>query len=452
MLGRGVLVALLSVAACAPCPSQEPASATDIPSPAAPARPQRATVPKGSVRGTVYCADTNQPARLAHISVVPVAKDSTGRSFRGETDLEGRFTVGNLPEGKYYIAADLLGYLNPLAQWIDFARKSKSDEERKALEARLTTVEVTAGQAATAALRLERGAEISGTVLYDDGSPAVGVHVSLKPKTKAPEEIANETVPVVVEYMEYADRTTDDHGRFRILGVAPGEYTVNVELPSLSADHEQNVFVTMVQSSQIGNLGVYFGDTLRASKAKTIKIAGGETRADADITIPLSKLHTIRGRVVVKSTGEAPPSGGVRLLYADTREVARVAMAVDGEFEIPYVADGSYILQAASSLEPLPKIEVDDDDPMTSFVVGGGINSVGFDAGGPTEKTGEMAVLVNGDVSGVVVETPDPVAPKGGTTAAAEEGTASDAGTPQDGQMGPPSDTAPVTPPAPPQL
>jgi hypothetical protein len=436
MLWRAVAIATLSLAACAPGCAQENPSAQDMPAPAAPPRPQKAQVPRGTVSGTVYCADTNQPARLAHISLEPVTKDgNVGRSYRADTDLEGRFTVGNLPEGKYYVAGELLGYVNPLAQWHDFARKAQSDEERKALEARLTTVYVTAREAGVVGLRLERGAEIDGTVLYDDGSPAVGVHVALKPKT-AQTAAGNESVPVVVEYMEYAERTTDDRGRFRLLGVAPGEYTVSAELSSASAEQEQNMFVTMVQSSQLGNLAVYYGDTLRASKAKTIKIAGGEAK-DADITIPLSKLHTIRGRVVVKSTGEAPPTAAVRLLCADTREVARTAMAVEGEFEFGYVADDSYVLQAAASAEPLPKIDVEDDDGG-GFFVSSSSGSIQLEVGAGKEKGGEVAVLVHGDVSGVVIETPDPPTQQPGTETT--EAPAQTEATP----VGPPA--TPVTP------
>jgi hypothetical protein len=439
MLGRAVLIALIGLVASASYQAQEAPPSTEAPAPLAPPRPEKVQTPKGTVSGTIYCADTNQPARLAHISLAPVAMESTGgRSYRADSDLDGRFVISNVPEGKYYVAGELLGYLNPLAQWLEFGKKIKSEEERKALEAHLTTVYVTARQAATVSLQLERGAEISGTVLYDDGSPAVGVHVSLKPKAKGPEN-ADESVPVVVEYMEYAERTTDDRGRFHLLGVAPGEYTVSADLSTATGEHEQNMFVTMIQTSQLGNLSVFFGDTLRASKAKTIKIAGGETRADADITIPLSKLHTVRGRVVVKSTGDAPPTAAVQLLYADTREVARMAMAVDGEFEFGYVADDSYILQATASTEPLPKMDIDDD------IADGAVGAMGVFEVAHEEKTGnavgEVAVLVHGDVSGVVIETPDPMTPKGTTETTAvpsEPGSSPGTVNPQDAPTGPP--------------
>ena len=268
MIRRAVQVALLSLAASLTCYAQEAPPVPELPSVMAPARPQKPKMLRGSVSGTVYCTDTNLPARLAHISLVPISKDGGGRSYRGDSDLEGRFSIGNLPEGKYYIAAELLGYVNPLTRWLGFGRKAKSDEERRALEARVTTVYVTANQVATVALRMERGAEISGTVLFDDGSPAVGVHVTLHPKEKSPDS-ADDMTRNVVEYMEYADQTTDDRGRYRVLGVAPGEYKVSVELSTTSGEREQNMFVTMVQTSQLGNLAVYLGDTLRAGKAKT---------------------------------------------------------------------------------------------------------------------------------------------------------------------------------------
>ena len=98
MLARAVLIAMLSLAASFTCYSQEEPPAPEMPSVVAPPRAEKAPVPKGAVGGTVYCADTNNPARLAHISLLPIAKEG-GRSYRGESDLEGRFRIGNLPEG-----------------------------------------------------------------------------------------------------------------------------------------------------------------------------------------------------------------------------------------------------------------------------------------------------------------------------------------------------------------
>src|ERR1019366_10829682 len=58
--------------------------------------------PRGTVTGTVYCADANLPARVAQVSVIPIAGGSSGDGRPASTDLEGRFTISRVPEGKYF--------------------------------------------------------------------------------------------------------------------------------------------------------------------------------------------------------------------------------------------------------------------------------------------------------------------------------------------------------------
>jgi hypothetical protein len=168
----------------------------------------------------------------------------------------------------------------------------------------------------------------------------------------------------------------------------------------------------MVQTTPFGALVVYHGDTTRKSKAEPIKIENGDSSKDADITIPLSKLHTIRGRVTFKSNGEGPPTAELQLLYADNRERARVVVATDGEFALAYVPEGNYILQAAGSNERIPTFE--DDEGGTgflfqpqhhSFIIG---TASGKDSGTTPDETAEIPVAVSGDVSGLTISVPDP--------------------------------------------
>lgn len=414
---RPARIALLWVLMCGTCLAQgvTPAQET-APVAVEPLQP-KTQGPTGTISGTVYCGDTNLPARLAQIIVEPASKGTARHSYRGESDLEGRFTIPRVPEGKYYVGAEITGYLNPLGNWIERNTKTESAEEQKALEARVATVFVTSKQTASASIRLERGAEIDGTVLYDDGSPAIGLNVSLRPKAEAPGSSSAVDVNLyVTKYLEAMERTTDDRGHFRILGVAPGEYLVSVTLSTATADQAQrSPIVQMMQSSPMGGLTVYLGDTLRASKAKTIKIAGGETRGDADITIPLGKLHTIRGQVVLKSTGLAPPTAAVQLLYADTRELARMVIAADGEFEISYVAEDSFILRAEASGEPLPGVDTDGEDGEGFLLSGIRLDAV------ETQATSDVAVMVTGNMSGITLAVPDPAPKKAAASAAPAE-------------------------------
>jgi hypothetical protein len=152
-------------------------------------------------------------------------------------------------------------------------------------------------------------------------------------------------------------------------------------------------------------LTVFAGGGLRASKAKPIKLGAGEAITDANITIPLSALHTIRGRVVLKSTGAEPPAAALELVYADTGEVARVALTSGGEFAIAYVAEGGYILRAAANSEPLPTLNANADGGVD---IATGASALLASSSGNQEGTAEMPIMVTGEVAGVTIAVPDP--------------------------------------------
>jgi hypothetical protein len=367
----------------------------------------------GIVTGVVYCADTNQPARMAHVSLVPFSGDPT-QGKMADTDLEGRFSIPRVPEGNYFVSANLAGYRNPLAA-MPRGLGTLTPEARKDLESRAPHVTVSAKTPGEISLRLERAAEIDGTVSFDDGSPAIGLRVGLKAKAdKSPLPGDGQVFNSFEAYGNPQEQLTDDHGHFRILGIEPGEYLVSVMVPQMvppgSAEHaDSDLYTQLLRSSPLGGLVVYGGDTLRASKAKAIKVAAGDVTRDADITISLNRLHTIRGQVTLKSSGQPPVAANVQLLYADTREFARVAVAPDGEFEIPYVPEGSFILVATAMSEALPKLNFDEDE---SIAMAGGHQIVFGDLGHSAEGSAEIQLLVSSDTAGVVIAVPDPVANK----------------------------------------
>jgi hypothetical protein len=399
-------IALLGLASCLPASAQEPAAqepAAPAESNAAPETPE----PPGSVTGTVYCSDTNLPARLAEVVLVPASGESADAKLTAATDLEGRFSIAKVPEGRYFVVANYAGYLNPLGSANQIDLDALDAEARKHFESRLTGVTVSSKLPAPVALRLERAAEIDGTVQYDDGSPAIGLRLSVKSKSEQNAAAAAEpgSVTFAPDSGE-SPRSTDDHGRFRLVGLAPGEYFVSVSVPTMSSEMTAgHSLADIVASSPSGGaLTVFLGGGLRASKAKPIKLGTGEAMTDANITIPLSTLHTIRGRVVLKSNGAEPPAAALKLLYADTGEVARFALTAGGDFAIAYVADGSYILRAVANSEPLPAVNVNADGGVDIAPGAGGLNTAN------QEGAGEMPILVTGEVAGVTIAVPDPPA------------------------------------------
>jgi hypothetical protein len=180
---------------------------------------------------------------------------------------------------------------------------------------------------------------------------------------------------------------------------------VSVSVPTINSEMTAgHSLADIVASSRGGGaLTVFLGGGLRASKAKPVKLGTGEAMTDANITIPLSALHTIRGRVVLKS-GAEPPAASLELVYADTGEVARVALTAGGDFAISYVAEGSYVLRAVANSEPLPSVNVNADGGV-DIAPGAGTTQSNLTN---QEGAGEMPIMVTGEVAGVTIAVPDP--------------------------------------------
>jgi hypothetical protein len=93
-------------------------------------------------------------------------------------------------------------------------------------------------------------------------------------------------------------------------------------------------------------LVVYSGDATRKSAAASFTLSPGEERTGEDITIPLSKLHTISGVVTAAHDGHPINAGNLALMSPEDKElVADAEISTDGTFQIEAVPEGSYILR-----------------------------------------------------------------------------------------------------------
>ncbi len=310
--------------------------------------PKKPDATKGAVTGVVLGADTGKPARFATVtlSAVPRKDDKTEKGAplpateTTTTDLDGRFRLEAVEPGSYYAFATLEGYLDPM-RGIDFARIDAIEGDREQqLEAikewkdHLVPVTVQVSRAAEVTLNLERGAEIKGTVTYDDGSPAIGMHFQILRKT---DKGAWSAVGFSLFETWNIPTVSDGHGRFSLTGLPAGEYTI---------------CAMMAADTQEAAARVCLGNTLRKKDAATVKLQAGEVLNGSDITIPLSGLSTVAGNVTALADGHGVPRGTVRLLYADDREQARqTSLAPDGSFSLDYVPQGKFILQVAGASE-----------------------------------------------------------------------------------------------------
>ncbi len=355
-------------------------------------RPKKPDPTKGTVTGIVICTDTGKPARFATVTLSAAPKKGANDDEDGPlpetestvTDLDGRFRLEAVEPGRYYAFTALEGYADPV-RGLDFARiadlpsgyQQHLDSIRQWKD-HLTEVTVAAHRSTEVSLQVERGAEIGGTVTFDDGSPAIGLHFQLLRKT---DKGAWSEVGVALLDGWNISSTSDGRGRFNLTGLAAGEYIVCALAPIGSQDSAPRICL---------------GNTFRRKDATIVKVHAGESASGADIVIPLGGLHSVAGTVSTLADGHAVGHGKVRLLYADDREKAReTTLLEDGSFRFEYVPEGKYIVQ----------VSVAQDQERRGSEAGSG-NSETATGAGRGSPHNELPVTVQGDVDDLQIQLP----------------------------------------------
>jgi hypothetical protein len=361
----------------------------------------------GSVVGHVYCADTNAPARFARVTIEPVedfkrvtpeAKSSSAPAHFPSTTLtetrpDGSFAIEYVTPGTYYILVELAGYLSPLTEFASDEITIPPELNEKRIRTALQQVTVVRGQATRMDFRLERGAAISGRVLYDDGGYVADAPVSVLRKEK---DGSWKPFSDVALSRFHGQPATDDQGHYRIAPLTPGEYLVFIDLELFSLSTTGVILGgSRFHGDSTRAMHIYFGDTARRSIAKAITIGKGEDRSDADITVPISRLYMISGVVTSERDGHPVNAGSVLLLDAldkSTLTESSINMS-DGRFGMSFVPEGDYILKISSATDSILKTEYSGGRLMSSH-----LNPIHMYA------DTEQPLKVSGDTSGIVVK------------------------------------------------
>ena len=305
---------------------------------------------------------TPQPLRRAQVTLMatdqPIIKTAL-------TDARGRFTVPELPAGRYSLSASKGGYV-------------RMSYGAKRYDRPGTPINLSDGEKMTGlSMSLPRGSVITGTITDETGLPASNVQVrllqykmQLGERTLQPAQMAN-----------FLGETTDDRGVYRIYGLPPGEYVVaatprNTNIGEIRASTDAEIRAALAAIQQpapppqpgqplpppkepvtVGFAPIYFPGSVTLNGAATISLGPGEERGGVDFPLQVVRTAKIQGQVVVPA-GVSPQSVTLTMLPAGPQVgpgilgstfINRVTPGADGTFTYNAVPPGQYTINARAS-------------------------------------------------------------------------------------------------------
>jgi hypothetical protein len=326
----------------------------------------------GTVTGHVICQDTQKPARFGNVLLFEVPKyitpqvnfeDMDPRAVhvaneaqmeatksvnvvQAQTTMDGSFAAANVPPGDYYALAAIPGYVQP-RNLVQSAYDAGEDLTKSITG--VSIVHVSADRSAQTEISAVRGAAVEGHVLWDDGGPVSGAIVSVEPTAKEHKPLPPQFGMITgASTFPLTPGVTDDRGRYRISGLAPGEYRVKATL--LTNSHmtfSRGKLVGFTQGAALP-VNVYAPAAFHQADAKPVKLTAGEERTDEDITYNLNGLHTVSGTVTSAEDHHGIATGNATLVDTTDKTFRRSAgLDADGSFSISFVPAGNYTLQVS---------------------------------------------------------------------------------------------------------
>jgi protocatechuate 3,4-dioxygenase beta subunit len=323
-----------------------------------------ATTGTSAIAGAVVTDETSsRPVRR-----VTVTLSADGIASRlTVTDDEGRFSFAELAAGRYTLSASRPGFIT-----VAYGARRPGGLG--------SALPVAAGQQVTGVtLRMLRGAVITGTVRDERGDPVPGVRANVM-MYRFDSQTGERTL---VSASRGLGDQTDDRGRYRVFGLAPGEYIVLVtqgfgprgltdvqpttaedvlwatrQLQSGAAAGARAPMPPPAARQPVAYAPVFHPGTTSLSGAALITLAAGEERANVDIPMLMIPTAKITGTVVMPD-GSTPPSVSVTLVAQDRIEGLPFsgfssAGTTAGPFAFPGLAPGVYTVLARVSSRPPP--------------------------------------------------------------------------------------------------
>lgn len=323
----------------------------------------------GVIAGRVLDGTTGRPLRRVTVTVSDTTNVMPSRV--SVTDEGGKFSVRNLPAGRFAVSANRAPYLPTPYGATRLPRPGAATQG--------TPISLADGQRLSdIEIKLLRGGVISGVVRDVNGQAAAGAAVSLFYFARS-YTTGERTLTSYNGTFGYS--TADDRGAYRIFGLPPGDYFVSVGstsrqevAPTTDVDVQRASDLIQRPSEidpasgtaasglprrpTVGYAPVFYPGTTTVTDATPVTVEAGQERAGIDLQIQFVPTAHISGRVIgpdgapfpgvsirVALVGDsAVPLGdfGFSLLSGGTSDAT-------GRFVLTGVLPGDYMLQARAN-------------------------------------------------------------------------------------------------------
>jgi hypothetical protein len=292
--------------------------------------PEASALPSGtgSISGTVTAVDSGRPIPYAVVEVVIYGRLS-GRFKQVASDADGKYTFTNLPAGHFEIAAQAPLYLR--------LQYGQTVPGPPGLNNQPVPIELADKQAFIGAdFALTHFRAIEGVVTDEFGDPAPNVAIQASQFLYAGGQ--RRLLPVSGPLDAGPLKPTDDQGRFRLAGLAPGSYYVEALAGAFASPNAAGGFAI-----------TYFPGTADASMAQVVTLTPTADATSVSFTLVPSRTFTVSGMLM--DPGGKPFVNGTMMLLPSMKRTALFGMVrsvsgVGGRFTFANIPPGDYVIQA----------------------------------------------------------------------------------------------------------
>lgn len=324
-----------------------------------PARDQAGLPRAGTSSITGVVVSNDAEARPLRRVVVALTTNAVPLQRAALTDDAGRFVFMGIGAGTYTLQASRTGYVTT---YYGSKRPGRGPG---------IPVAVAEGQNVSGlTLKMLKGAVISGVVRMPAGKPVaeLTVFASAITTVNGQRQIDNSAALV-------RSATSNDRGEYRIFGLPPGDYVVQVSTPSSSTDLRRMTASDVASAEallradagspagppsapgpSVGFAPIFFPSTPDINAAEVIPLGAGQERSGIDLTMAFVPNSRLNGTVI---SPDGRPPQNVRLSLNASRpgqsdmyvfnNYIGVQTGKDGFFYASGITPGHYVLTARAA-------------------------------------------------------------------------------------------------------